>query len=54
MNLQKKGGLYDYNFVKKLGSGAFAEVHLVQHRKTKMLFALKVINKQKMEKMDAV
>lgn len=34
-----------FDFVKRLGSGAFGEVHLVIDKKTKEKRALKVINK---------
>ena len=45
----KKSDLSEYTFVKKIGSGASAEVQLVRHRKLGMLLAMKVMNKKKIK-----
>ncbi|KNC77818.1 AGC/PKA protein kinase, partial [Sphaeroforma arctica JP610] len=46
--------LSDFDIKALIGKGGFAQVRLVQHKKTEHYFALKIMDKKKMLEMDAV
>jgi serine/threonine kinase 32 len=46
--------LFHFFLLRSVGKGAFGKVRVVQHKKTKTLYALKYINKAKCVKMKAV
>jgi serine/threonine protein kinase len=44
----------DFDFLTILGQGAYGQVHLVQYKKTKDKFALKVLGKDKILRYDKI
>ena len=48
LGLESEQKISDFKIIKELGKGSFARVLLVQHRKTKVLYALKVIDKRQL------
>ena len=48
LGLESEQKISDFKIVKELGKGSFARVLLVQHKKTKVLYALKVIDKRQL------
>ncbi|KAK9727971.1 hypothetical protein K7432_001423 [Basidiobolus ranarum] len=46
--------LYHFNLLRSVGRGAFGKVRIVQHRRTKKLYALKYINKHRCIRMRGV
>ncbi|ORY03171.1 putative camp-dependent protein kinase [Basidiobolus meristosporus CBS 931.73] len=46
--------LYHFNLLRSVGKGAFGKVRIVQHKRTKQLYALKYINKHRCIRMRAV
>ena len=47
LGLESEPQISDFKIIKELGSGTFAKVLLVQHKKTNAQYALKVIDKRK-------
>jgi serine/threonine protein kinase len=47
LGLESEQKISDFKILKELGTGSFGKVFLVQHKKTNVLYALKVIDKRK-------
>lgn len=43
-----------FDIIKKLGSGSFGEVHMVKHKQSGQIYAMKVLLKEKIKKSDLV
>jgi serine/threonine protein kinase len=43
--LEHEANITDFNIIKKIGKGSFGKIYLVEHKKTKVKYALKAINK---------
>ena len=50
--LEPETKINDFNIIKELGSGAFGNVYLVEHIKTKAQFAIKAIDKRNKSNLD--
>ena len=46
-HIQNTAGLDDFDRIKTLGTGSFGRVMLVQHKATKEYYAMKILDKQK-------
>ena len=42
----------DFDYIKELGEGSYGQVHLVSHKKTKAMYALKIIDKLAKENLE--
>ena len=43
--LEHEANITDFNIIKKIGKGSFGKIYLVEHKTTKVKYALKAINK---------